>query len=87
MGKIIVGISADPSVVGKAFYIEGGDAWEFEDTFLEYQPQWLGEYLVFDDGHVLLLTHCRGRVHQTYESQHRGCTKGKSTVISYRPFY
>ncbi|KAK3049653.1 hypothetical protein LTR09_009075 [Extremus antarcticus] len=43
VGKIIVGISADPSVVGKAFYIEGGDAWEFEDTFLEYQPQWLGE--------------------------------------------
>jgi hypothetical protein len=43
VGKIIVGIEADPSIVGKAYYIEGGDAWQFEDTFLQYQPQWLGE--------------------------------------------
>jgi hypothetical protein len=42
VGKIIVGIEADPSIIGKAYYIEGGDAWQFEDTFLQYQPQWLG---------------------------------------------
>ncbi|KAK5163802.1 uncharacterized protein LTR77_010476 [Saxophila tyrrhenica] len=43
VGKIILGLQADPSIYGKAYYIEGGGAWEFENTFLEYQPQWLGE--------------------------------------------
>jgi hypothetical protein len=28
---------------GKAFYVEGGDAFEFEDGLYEAQPQWLGE--------------------------------------------
>jgi hypothetical protein len=40
---VIVGIEADSSIFGKAYYIEGGDAWQFEDSFIEYQPQWLGE--------------------------------------------
>lgn len=43
VGNIIVGIEADSSIVGKAYYIEGGDGWEIEDTFYNSQPQWLSE--------------------------------------------
>ena len=43
VGNIIVAIEADPSIVGKAYYIEGGDGWEYEDSFVATQPQWLGE--------------------------------------------
>lgn len=43
VGDIIVGIQADPSIVGKAYYIEGGDGWEFEEKFYQSQPQWLSE--------------------------------------------
>lgn len=43
VGNIIVGIEADPRIVGKAYYIEGGDGWEFEDSFYDTQPQWLSE--------------------------------------------
>lgn len=42
VANIIVGIMSD-RVNGKAYYIEGGDGWEFEDTFYSTQPQWLGE--------------------------------------------
>lgn len=42
VGKVIAGIQSDSSIKGKAYYIEGGDAWEFEDTFYNFQPQWLG---------------------------------------------
>ena len=50
VAKVIVGIEADTSIVGKAFYIEGDGAWEFENSFYDAQPQWLGEFL-----HVLHL--------------------------------
>ncbi|WPH02195.1 Hypothetical protein R9X50_00505000 [Acrodontium crateriforme] len=30
-------------MVGKAIYIEGGDAWEFEDSLIASQSAWLGE--------------------------------------------
>lgn len=43
VAKIIVGVEADPSIRGKAYYIEGGDGYEFEDTFYSTQPQWLSE--------------------------------------------
>lgn len=43
VGDIIVAIQADASIVGKAYYIEGGDGWEYEDSFYETQPQWLSE--------------------------------------------
>ncbi|EME79036.1 uncharacterized protein MYCFIDRAFT_34789, partial [Pseudocercospora fijiensis CIRAD86] len=42
VAKIIVGIMSE-SMNGKAYYIEGGDGWEFEDSFYAMQPQWLGE--------------------------------------------
>ncbi|KAK3723298.1 hypothetical protein LTR37_002021 [Vermiconidia calcicola] len=43
VAKTIVGVQADPSAVGKAYYIEGGDSWEIEDSIWASQPQWLGE--------------------------------------------
>ncbi len=43
VGKIIVAIEADPTIIGKAYYIEGGDGWEYEDSFYATQPQWLSE--------------------------------------------
>lgn len=43
VAKVIVGIQADRSIIGKAFYIEGDGAWEFEDSFYNAQPQWLGK--------------------------------------------
>lgn len=46
VAKVIVGIQADQSIRGKAFYIEGDGAWEFEDSFYNAQPQWLGKSLV-----------------------------------------
>lgn len=43
VGKIIVALQADSTIVGKAYYIEGSDGWEYEDTFYKSQPQWLSE--------------------------------------------
>lgn len=43
VGDIIVALQADSSINGKAYYIEGGDGWEYEDSFYETQPQWLSE--------------------------------------------
>ena len=43
VAKVIVGIEADKSIIGKAFYIEGDGAWEIEDSFYNAQPQWLGK--------------------------------------------
>lgn len=43
VADIIVGIQADSGIVGKAYYIEGGDGWEFEDSFYNAQPQFLSE--------------------------------------------
>lgn len=43
VAKTIVGIQADTSIRGKAYYIEGGDSWEIEDSLYQSQPQWLSE--------------------------------------------
>lgn len=43
VAKIIVGLVTDIKLNGKAVYIEGGESWEFEDSFYKTQPQWLGE--------------------------------------------
>lgn len=43
VGRIIVGIQCTESMNGKAIYIEGGEGWEFEDSFYREQPRWLGE--------------------------------------------
>ena len=43
VAKIIIGLETTTEMQGKAIYIEGGDGWEFEDSFYATQPQWLGE--------------------------------------------
>jgi hypothetical protein len=43
VASIVVGLIADTKVCGKAVYVEGGDGWEFEDSFEAAKPQWLGE--------------------------------------------
>lgn len=43
VAKTIVGIQADEGMVGKAYYIEGGDSWEIEESVYRFQPQWLSE--------------------------------------------
>ncbi|KAK4554210.1 hypothetical protein LTR86_008738 [Recurvomyces mirabilis] len=43
VAKIIMGLILDEKMVGKSIYIEGGDGWEFEDSFIEQQAAWLGE--------------------------------------------
>jgi NAD(P)-dependent dehydrogenase (short-subunit alcohol dehydrogenase family) len=40
---VIAGILTSSGMNGKAFYVEGGDAFEFEDGLYETQSQWLGE--------------------------------------------
>lgn len=43
VGQMILGIQCAERMNGKAVYIEGGDGWEFEDSFYREQPRWLGE--------------------------------------------
>jgi NAD(P)-dependent dehydrogenase (short-subunit alcohol dehydrogenase family) len=43
VAKVILGIMSSKEMNGKAFYVEGGDGFEFEDSLYAAQPQWLGE--------------------------------------------
>ena len=43
VARIILGLQCAEKMNGKAIYIEGGDGWEFEDSFYREQPKWLGE--------------------------------------------
>ncbi|KAK5708785.1 hypothetical protein LTR17_020386 [Elasticomyces elasticus] len=43
VAKIILGLITKEDLVGKAVCVEGGDGWEFEDSFYREQPRWLGE--------------------------------------------
>jgi len=43
VAEVIAGILTSTGMNGKAFYVEGGDAFEFEDGLYEAQPRWLGE--------------------------------------------
>ena len=43
VAKVIIGILSSTEMNGKAFYVEGGDGFEFEDSLYAAQPQWLGE--------------------------------------------
>lgn len=43
VAEVILGILSSVDMNGKAFYVEGGDGYEFEDSFVAAQPQWLGE--------------------------------------------
>lgn len=43
VADVILGIVSSEDMNGKAFYVEGGDGYEFEESFVTAQPQWLGE--------------------------------------------
>ena len=43
VARMVLGIQCSKQMSGKAIYIEGGEGWEFEDSFYRTQPQWLGE--------------------------------------------
>ncbi|KAL1590933.1 hypothetical protein WHR41_00411 [Cladosporium halotolerans] len=43
VADVILGILTSQDMNGKAFYVEGGDGYEFEDSLYTTQPQWLGE--------------------------------------------
>lgn len=43
VAEVILGIMSSRGMNGNAFYVEGGDAYEFEDSFYATQPQWLGK--------------------------------------------
>ena len=43
VGRIVLGLQCAEKMNGKAVYIEGGEGWEFEDSFYREQPRWLGE--------------------------------------------
>ena len=43
VGKVIVDVTRSEGLNGKAFYIEGGRAWEIEDNIERLEPQWMGE--------------------------------------------
>jgi NAD(P)-dependent dehydrogenase (short-subunit alcohol dehydrogenase family) len=43
VAHLIVGMMVTEDMVGKSVYVEGGDGWEFEDSFYREQPRWLGE--------------------------------------------
>jgi hypothetical protein len=42
VAKIILGIETTPDTNGKSVYVEGSEGSEFEDTFYNTMPQWLG---------------------------------------------
>jgi len=43
IARMVLGLEVRTDFNGKGIYIEGGDGWEFEDSFYREQPRWLGE--------------------------------------------
>ena len=43
VGNVLLDVTRSEDIHGKAFYIEGGRAWEIEDNIDRLEPQWLGE--------------------------------------------
>ena len=43
VAKVLLDVTQTTHIHGKAFYIEGGRAWEIEDNINRLEPQWLGE--------------------------------------------
>ena len=43
IGKVCVDVTRLEGLNGKAFYIEGGRAWEIEDNINRLEPQWMGQ--------------------------------------------
>lgn len=63
VAKIVAGVFVDPSLIGAAVYIEGGNGWNIEEGLLKSRPQWLGERQTADlDRGTLVLGHGEGWV-------------------------
>lgn len=43
VAKVNMNVTQSAGLHGKAFYVEGGRAWEIEDNINRLEPQWLGE--------------------------------------------
>ena len=43
VAEVLLNVTRSGDVHGKAFYVEGGRAWEIEDNIDRLEPQWLGE--------------------------------------------
>jgi len=43
VAQVILGLSADNTINGRAFYLEGDRAWDIEEGINVTEPQWLGE--------------------------------------------
>lgn len=43
VARVVAGVACNQKLNGKAFYVEGGRAWEIEDNIDRLEPQWLGE--------------------------------------------
>ena len=43
VAEVLLNVTRSSDVHGKAFYMEGGRAWEIEDNIDRLEPQWLGE--------------------------------------------
>lgn len=43
VAKMVLGLQVRTDLNGKGIYVEGGSAWEFEDSFYREQPAWLGQ--------------------------------------------
>ena len=43
VARVIAEIVVSNGLNGKSMYVEGGRAWEVEDSLVRLEPQWLGE--------------------------------------------
>lgn len=43
VARMVLGLQVRPDLNGKGIYVEGGSGWEFEESFYQEQPAWLGE--------------------------------------------
>ncbi|KAK6380788.1 hypothetical protein LTS17_004989 [Exophiala oligosperma] len=43
VARVVAGVACNQELNGKAFYVEGGRAWDIEEGIDRLEPQWLGE--------------------------------------------
>ena len=56
VARVIAEIAASNDLNGKAMYVEGGRAWEIEDSINQLEPQWLSAEAsrTLNEGQVIL---------------------------------
>ena len=43
VARVVMNVTQSEGLNGKAFYVEGGRAWEIEDGINRLEPEWLGD--------------------------------------------